>query len=146
VLKNLNKTPWPWFGGKSQAAPAIWAALGDVPHFVDPFTGSLAALLLRPHPCNRTYHSETVNDADGYLVNAWRSIQLHPDETAEWASNPVAEADLHARHAWLLRWKTERDVERLMGDPEFCDPRAAGYWIWGQSCWIGGGWCSGRGP
>jgi hypothetical protein len=146
TLANLHKCPWPYAGGKTHAAPLIWAALGDVPHFVDPFMGSLAALLLRPHAANRTYHSETVNDLDGLLVNAWRSIQLHPEETAEAASNPVCEADLHARHAALLRFRAEHELERLMGDPDWCDPRAAGYWIWGQSCWIGSGWCSGRGP
>ena len=32
-----------------------------------------------------------------------------------------------------------------MGDPEWHDPRAAGYWLWGCACWIGSGWCSGRG-
>ena len=143
---DYNKAPFPWFGGKRDAAPAIWAALGDVVHYVDPFCGSLAALLLRPHPCNRTYHSETVNDADGFLVNAWRSIQLAPEEAAEWASWPVSEADLHARHLWLLKWAANRNLEALMGDPDWRDPRAAGYWLWGISSWIGSGWCSGKGP
>ena len=55
MLKSLEKTPWPWFGGKSGAAPAVWAALGDVAHYVEPFAGSLAVLLRRPHPCNRPY-------------------------------------------------------------------------------------------
>jgi hypothetical protein len=141
-----DKCPWPWFGGKRHAAPHVWAALGDPNHYVEPFCGSLAVLLQRPALANRTYHSETVNDMDGLLVNAWRAIQLHPEETAEAASWPVSEADLHARHLWLLRWRAERDLERLMGDPDWCDPRAAGYWMWGQSCWIGSGWCSGKGP
>ena len=146
TLTNLNKTPWPWFGGKSDAAPAVWDALGDVEHYVEPFAGSLAVLMRRPHPCNRTYYSETVNDFDGLLVNAWRSIQLSPDATAEAASWPVTEADLHARHLALLRWKDERQLEHLMGDPMFHDPVMAGWWMWGQSCWIGSGWCSGSGP
>ena len=143
---NYNKCPFPWFGGKQHAAPQIWSALGDCAHFVDPFMGSLAVLLCRPHRGNRPYYSETVNDIDGLLVNAWRAIQLRPDETAEHASWPVAEADLHARHLWLVRWKADRELEHLMGDPAWCDPRAAGYWLWGQSSWIGDGWCSGDGP
>jgi hypothetical protein len=146
VLKNLQKCPWPWFGGKSAAAPAVWDALGDCNHYVEPFCGSLAVLLNRPHEANRSYYSETVNDLDGLLVNAWRAIQLHPEATADAASNPVAEADLHARHSALLRWRAEHELEHLMGDPAFCDPTMAGWWIWGQSCWIGAGWCSGRGP
>jgi len=143
---NYEKAPMPWFGGKQDAAPAVWTAIGDVAHYVEPFFGSGAVLLRRPHPCNRTYHSETVNDLDGLLCNFWRSLQSHPDETAEWASWPVSEADLHARHLWLLRWKGEGHVERLMGDPEWCDPKAAGWWAWGLCCWIGSGWCSGQGP
>jgi len=146
TLKNLNKTPFPWFGGKSDAAPAVWGALGDVAHYVEPFAGSLAVLLRRPHPANRTYYSETVNDLDGLLVNAWRSIAMSPDATAEAASWPVAEADLHARHLALLKWRSERNLELLMADPEWHDPKMAGWWLWGQSPWIGGGWCSGDGP
>ena len=146
TLINLSKTPWPWFGGKSDAAPAVWAALGDVVHYVEPFAGSLAVLLRRPHVCNRPYHGETVNDLDGLLVNAWRSIQLSPAQTAEAASWPVTEADLHARHLALLRWRSERNLELLMADPLWHDPLTAGWWVWGQSAWIGAGWCSGRGP
>jgi len=135
----------PWFGGKKHAAPAVWAALGDPSHYVEPFAGSLAVLLQRPARANRTYYSETVSDVDGLLVNAWRGIQLHPDETAEAASWPVSEADLHARHLALLRWREEHQLEHLMGDPAWCDPVMAGWWLWGQSSWIGSGWCSGRG-
>ena len=32
-----------------------------------------------------------------------------------------------------------------MGDPAWHDPVMAGWWMWGQSCWIGSGWCSGDG-
>jgi len=27
-------------------------------------------------------------------------------------------------------------------DPEFYDTKIAGWWVWGQCIWIGGGWCS----
>jgi hypothetical protein len=139
------KVPFPWFGGKQHAAPHIWSALGDVPHYVEPFAGSIATLLRRPHKANRSYYSETINDLDGFLVNFWRSIQHSPDATAEAASWPVSEADLHARHIWLLKWR-DGAVDHLSGDPTWHDPQAAGYWAWGQSCWIGSGWCSGKGP
>lgn len=145
MLTDLRKTPFPWFGGKSDAAPAVWAALGDVPHYVEPFAGSLAVLMRRPHEANRPYYSETVNDADGLLVNAWRSIQLSPDATADAASWPVAEADLMARHLALVRWRQERQLEHLMADPLWHDPVMGGWWLWGQSAWIGSGWCSGTG-
>lgn len=145
TLTSLFKTPFQYYGGKSDAAALVWEALGDVEHYVEPFAGSLAVLLRRPHEPNRTYHSETVNDADGLLVNAWRSIQLSPDATAEAASNPVAEADLHARHGALVRWRAETQLEHLMGDPAWHDPVMAGWWIWGTACWIGSGFASGGG-
>jgi hypothetical protein len=142
---NYQKAPFPWFGGKSRAAPAVWGALGDVKHYVEPFAGSMAVLLNRPHMANRTYYSETVCDIDGLLVNAWRGIQLQPEATADAASWPVSEADLHARHYALVKWREENQLEHLMGDPLWCDPVMAGWWLWGCSCWIGGGWCSGSG-
>ena len=145
-LTNLHKTPFPWFGGKADAAETVWQYLGDPAHYVEPFAGSLAVLLRRPALANRVYHSETVNDADGLLVNAWRGIQHHPDETAEAASWPVTEADMLARQLAILRWQKENDLERLMGDPTWCDPVMAGYWLYGISAKIGGGWCSGDGP
>lgn len=143
---DYGKAPFPWFGGKSKAAPAVWAALGDVSHYVEPFAGSLAVLINRPHPCNRTYYSETVNDADGLLVNAWRSIQLYPEATAQWASWPVTECDKHARQIALMRWRDEHQLEHLMGDPDWCDPKMAGWWLYGICLQIGGGWCTGEGP
>lgn len=143
---NHVKTPFPWFGGKSEAAPQVWAALGDPAHYVEPFAGSLAVLMRRPHSANRAYYSETVNDADGLLINAWRSIQMSPDATAEAASWPVMEADIMARHLALLKWRGDHCLEALMADPEWHDPKMAGWWLYGQCAWIGSGWCSGDGP
>jgi len=136
------KAPFPYFGGKSIVAPVVWQAFGDVRSYVEPFAGSLAVLLGRPDGWTGT---ETVNDMDGLLSNFWRSMVRDPDEVIRAAEWPVNEADLHARHLWLVG-NRERITERLMGDPDWCDPRAAGYWVWGISCWIGSGWCSGRGP
>lgn len=137
TLVNVDKAPFPWFGGKSKAAPLVWDLLGDVEHYVEPFAGSLAVLLNRPHPCNRSYYSETVNDLDGFVVNAWRGIQMYPDTVAEAASWPVAEADKIARQVALLRWRTNHDLEHLMGDPNWCDPVIAGWWLWAVACQIG---------
>jgi hypothetical protein len=147
TLTNLCKTPFVWYGGKRHAAPAVWAALGDTPHYVEPFAGSLAVLLQRPHPANRTYYSETANDADGLICNFFRALQHDPQGVAEAASYPVSECDLHARHLAVLRWAT--DPERaawLMGDPRHYDATIAGWWCWGVSCWIGSGFASGDGP
>ena len=143
---DARKAPFPWFGGKSKAAPAVWAALGDVDHYVEPFAGSCAVLLGRPHEANRAYHSETVNDLDGFVSNFWRALAANPDAVADAASWPVSEADLHARHVAILRWRDSGAADRLAGDAAFHDPVIAGWWAWGLCSWIGGGWGSHCGP
>lgn len=57
----------------------------------------------------------------------------------------VHNCDLHARHSWLVAQKADL-VPRLEGDPDFYDPKIAGWWVWGMACWIGDGFCSGNGP
>ena len=136
TLASLSKAPFPWFGGKRKAAPLVWSLLGDVPHYVEPFFGSGAVLLERPHPANRPYGSETVNDLDGFVVNFWRAVQFHPVETAVAASWPVTEADKQARQVALLRWRDE-SVDRLSGDAMWCCPVMAGWWAWAVSVQIG---------
>ena len=136
------KSPFPWFGGKSTVAQEVWDAFGDVRNYVEPFFGSGAVLLLRPQPFSG---SESVNDKDGFLSNFWRSIQADPETTARFSDWPVNENDLHARHAWLVAQR-ENLTSRLEGDPDFYDPKIAGWWVWGICSWIGSGWCSGNGP
>ena len=141
------KAPFPYFGGKSRVAHLVWGALGDVNSYVEPFGGSLAVLLRRPHPINRGNYSETVNDLDHYVVNFWRAVVADPDGVATEASWPVSELDLLARHLWLVRWSQQDGLrDRFAADPAYHDVRAAGWWAWGLSCWIGSGWCSGEGP
>ena len=141
-----QKAPFPWFGGKQHAAPAVWEALGDVDHYVEPFMGTLAVLLRRPHLANRTYHSETVNDADALLVNFWRAVRADPGGVAGEASWPVSEVDLMARQLWLVERSDDGFVGRLRADPGLYDVRAAGWWVWGVCSWIGGGFADRRGP
>jgi len=136
--------PFPWFGGKRLVAAEVWRALGPVENYVEPFAGSLAVLLGRPDDRWRT-GSETVNDADAYLCNFWRAIKAAPDEVARHADWPVNEADLLARHIWLVNTGRER-IARLEGDPEYYDAKVAGWWVWGICAWIGSGWCAGVGP
>lgn len=131
------KTPFPWFGGKTEAAPLVWAALGDPANYVEPFFGGGAVLLRRPHPANRAYVSETVNDLDGLLVNFWRAVQLSPAATAEAASWPVSELDKHARGCAILKHDA-LDIDRLAGDPTYHDPVIAGWWAWSVCVAIGG--------
>lgn len=139
------KAPFPYyFGGKSKAASLIWDRLGakTIGNYVEPFAGSLAVFLARPDTFTGW---ATLNDFDGLVVNFWRACHRFPLETAEAACQPVFEADLHARHLALANRRKEL-TERLMADPDYCEPRLAGWWAWGACCWIGSGWCAGDGP
>ncbi|HEX5744836.1 MAG TPA: DNA adenine methylase [Archangium sp.] len=130
------QAPFPWMGGKSRAAQQVWDGLGDVPHYVEPFAGSLAVLLARPTAAR----SELVNDKDCFIANFWRAVKHDPEAVAHYADWPANEADLHARHAWLVARADFR--ERMHSDPEHFDAKVAGWWVWGVGLWIGSGWCS----
>ena len=133
--------PFPWFGGKSGAVAQVWAALGTVANYVEPFCGSAAMLLGAPvgkRIC-------TINDADGFVSNFWRAIIADPEAVAVAADWPVNECDLFARHSWLVR-QASGLLDRLHADHEFYDTKIAGLWCWGACNWIGSGWCGGDGP
>lgn len=131
------KAPFPYFGGKRAVAKHVWAALGQPKHYLEPFFGSGAVLLARLGYLPGT-HIETINDADGYIANVWRSLQFSPDVVARWCDWPVNHADLAARKAALIK-NEGRLLEGLAANPEWHDPVMAGYWIWAASCWIGCG-------
>ena len=132
--------PFPYFGAKSAIASRVWEAFGNPGNYVEPFFGSGAVLLSRPD----VGRVETANDACGFVPNAWRAISADPEAVASHADWPVSEADLHARHAWLVDRMTPAFVERLSSNHEYFDAKVAGIWIWGLSIWIGDGWCEGR--
>ena len=129
------RAPFPYFGGKSRAAGLIWPRLGDVPNYVEPFFGSGAVLLARPSEPQ----TETINDRDAMIANFWRALQNDPEAVADFADAPVNEADLHAKHMWLVSQVDFR--ERMLIDPDFYDCKIAGWWVWGRCAWIAGGWC-----
>lgn len=132
------RAPFPWFGGKSRIAQLVWSRFGNPGVYAEPFAGSLAVLLARPHGAGPR---EIVCDIDGGLCNAWRALQHDPEEVAFWADYPTIHQDLTARHRYLVRWIHENS-ERLSSDEHFYDPKVAGWWLWGISLWIGGGWCA----
>jgi hypothetical protein len=132
------KAPFPWFGGKSTVSNLVWSRLGNVPNYVEPFAGSLAVLLNRPH----TAGIETVNDIDCYIANFWRALQSDPESLAYYADWPVNEADLQARHQWLVDQQAFREC--VKADPDYYNVKIAGWWVWGIAQWIGSGWCDTR--
>lgn len=133
------RAPFPWFGGKSRAAHLIWPRFGDVPNYIEPFVGSMAVLLARPDEFPPRV--ETVNDKDAYLANFWRAVQADPEQVAHYADWPVCEADLHARHRWLVE-KARRRLRKVLVNPHYYDAKIAGWWVYGQCLWIGSGWCA----
>ncbi len=136
AFKQLT-APFPYFGGKRRAAQLIWSRIGaDVTNYVEPFCGSCAVLLARPGGAGKV---ETVNDIDGLLVNFWRAVKHDPETVAEYASWPVTELDLLARHDWLIG-ERESITEGLRSDPDWFDAKAAGWWVWGANLWFGSGY------
>lgn len=98
-------------------------------------------LLGRPAPGK----VETLNDLDGFVANFWRAVAHDAHAVADAADWPCNEADLFARHSWLVRHIPEL-LDRLHADPSYYDAKIAGWWCWGACNWIGSGWCSGEGP
>lgn len=140
-----ESAPFPWFGAKSKAAAQIWRAFGpvtEIGNYVEPFFGSGAVWLGRPPGFSGW---ATANDLDGNVANFWRAMKLDPAAVAEAACWHVSECDLHARHLALVNGMGRLSA-RLMADPDYCEPRLAGWWAWGACVWIGSGWCSGEGP
>ena len=112
--------------------------MGNPTVYVEPFAGSLACLLARPDGAGQR---EIVCDLDGGISNFWRAVTAEPDLVAAWADYPTFHADLTARHKWLRAWFAEHTAE-LSNDPHFYCAKVAGWWVWGISLWIGGGWCN----
>ena len=132
----ILNAPYPYHGGKSRIVPDIWERFGEVGVFSDPFCGSCAGLLGSPYISRR----EIVNDQNGHIVNFWRALTHDPAGVAFYADHPSFHHDLAARHAWLIDWAREAS-DYLISDPGYFDVQAAGWWVWGISLWIGGGWC-----
>ena len=128
--------PYPYFGGKRDIAPMIWSRLGRPKHYIEPFCGSCAVLLAAPEPASL----EVVGDANGFIANFWRATVHQPGEVARWADYPVSHVDLGARHGWLMDQRGVLGAE--LQDPNWPgNAKVAGWWLWGQCCWIGSGWC-----
>lgn len=129
--------PFPYFGGKRKIAKEVWARFGEPKQYIEPFCGSAAMLLAAP----KVVSLEVIGDANGFIANFWRATKHQPEKVAEWADYPVSHVDLGARHVWL---KTQAEsLSGMLNDPDWPgDAKIAGWWLWGQCCWIGSGWCS----
>lgn len=135
------KSPYPFFGGKGRVADIIWSGLGEITNYVEPFAGSLAVLLSNPNKPK----IETVNDIDCFISNFWRAISNDPSAVAKYADYPVHEADLHARHQWLVSQATDQFRLKMNSDPDYYDVKVAGWWVWGMGASIGNNWLQSKG-
>jgi hypothetical protein len=129
--------PFPYFGGKRSIAKDVWKHFGKPKQYIEPFCGSVAVLLAAPKPASL----EVVNDGSGFIANFWRAVKYQPKKVAHWADYPVSHIDLGARHVWLMAQR-ERVGKSLQDCDWSGDAKVAGWWLWGQCCWIGGGWCN----
>lgn len=117
------KLLFPYFGGKSRIADVIWNHLGNVQSYVEPFFGSGAVLAARPH---RGPHVDLVGDLNGWLVNAWRSIQRDPTAVMHHLRElSYSEADL--RDAKKLVYS--KDLSERLEDLRWFDPEIGAYWL-----------------
>ena len=130
---NDLRAPFPYAGGKSKWAAEVWRRLGsDNAVYLEPFCGSAAILLANPRPCRR----EVICDLSPHIVNFWRAVKHDPEAVAFHADYPTIHADLHARNIYLAKWAVDND-QRVFDDAQWFDAKAAGWWAWGKSHWIG---------
>ena len=132
----IKAVPFPWYGAKKDWASVVWDRLGNPDAYIEPFAGSAAILFRRPGPPGRY---EVIVDKSAYIANFWRAVKSAPREVAEWIDWPRSQADMNARHAWLIDWG-KTSLAYVMNDPEWYDAKAAGWWCWGVNIWIGGEW------
>lgn len=102
------KAPYPWFGGKARVSDLVWSRFGDVANYVEPFAGSLAVLLGRPH----APRVETVNDKFCFIANFWRALTRKGYLVSAWATVDAYEG---LRVYMLTRsgaaaWKAQMEV------------------------------------
>jgi hypothetical protein len=132
----LIRSPFPYFGGKRDIAAKVWSCFGRPRQYIEPFCGSAAVLLAAPQPALL----EVIGDLNGFVANFWRSVVHQYAEVVRWADYPVSHIDLGARHRWLMEQRDRLGAE--LQDPNWSgDAQVAGWWLWGQCCWIGAGWC-----
>ena len=134
-MANDLESPYPYFGGKSKIAARVWELLGDPHTYIEPFFGSGAVLLKRPS-CRPNARREIANDYDGMIANFWRAVKYKPAEVRQWADYPCLHNDILPRRRWLKE-RAPALVSQMAEAPDFCDPKAAGWWGWLMCHWIG---------
>lgn len=130
----------PYFGNKTRVAATVWERIGNVDVMIEPFCGSASFTLRRPYQHwkagGREKH-EILNDINAFIPNYFRSVKNNPSEVAKYVDHPVTELDLVARYRYLAFKEKKKFIRLMKTDPDYFDPKRAGYFIWGLCLWIG---------
>lgn len=98
----LPKSPISWVGSKTRLAQWILSLMPRHRHYIEPFAGSLAVLFAKPRS-----KMETVNDANGDLVNFWLQCRDHGNEIVNRLSLIPFSREL------FERWRSESPEDLL---------------------------------
>ena len=124
-------------------ASEIHRRFGNPLQYIEPFCGSAAVLLAAPEKASL----EVIGDVNFYIANFWRCLKFQPEAVYHSQDYPVSHIDLAARHRWLTDASRTIALQKNLEDPEWIgDAHIAGWWVWGQCCWIGSGWCESQIP
>lgn len=102
-IRQVTRSPVPYFGGKSWLAPRLAAVLPPHRHYVEVCGGSLAVLLAK-----RPSKQETVNDLDGFLMTFWRVLRDRPDDLER-----VCSLTPHSRAERALAQEISSELDEL---------------------------------
>lgn len=163
--------PAPWFGGKRKVATEVWKRFGKLTAYCSPFVGLGAVELACPpdqipayetindlngyivnfyravqrfprhvayYANNPTSHADLVARHRWLVGTNWP--QPHLDIPQDYETESLRSAYI-AGYYHTYKSPYDNFRFRIYNDPDFCDPKIAGWWVWGQSSWIGGGWC-----
>ena len=139
ITKHLT-APFPWYGGKRRWSDRVLMRFGLIDVYSEPFAGSLAVLLASaPHKRGKWCATRTV-----------ASVTFGARSPRTRTRSPIGQTIRRFmtidRPAPLPRALGPRARGRLRNDPEYYDAKVAGWWVWGISIWIGGGWCQAELP
>lgn len=128
-----------YFGSKRAVAKTVWERFGEVGNYIEPFFGGGSVYFKRPN-FDSDYHLETINDMDGLVINAWRSIKYAPEEVWFHMDGIISETDLRAKQESIIPaiFNLQHQLE---SDPEFYDAKIAGWWCHGKPAVVGTNWC-----
>lgn len=77
-----------------------------------------------------TSHTFIAEGLASHNCNFWRAVAHDAEAVACYTDWPTNEADLFARHSWLVRNRSDL-LDGLHSDPEWYDAKIAGWWCWG---------------